>query len=183
LLMNIEKLRPLGDWVLLEAAIESVTESGLIIPIAALARFPVLAEVIRTGTRCTGPINEGDFALIEDEGFDTGTNYTKYCSLNLKDWPHREFCDMEFFDQIRETVEKHRANPSTENYQLHVNTVDGTWVSFLASDVLEYQIEDVSEPGTKVEYVQAIRFFTRKDGLEKLFYLVREPMILATVEF
>ncbi len=172
--------RLLGRNVLLEAIVEEKTESGLFIPLAGMARFPQIGRVVATSSLCEEGLRVGDVALLADEGLDTGDSYWKAMLLDLKDWKI-EHCDLdECWQPISEAVCRYRKQG--ENCKVRVKTINGEWLSMDASDILDYGVEDLSHPGFRLEYVNCYIFWFEHEGLSRLFYIVSEKDILATLE-
>lgn len=179
--MKAEQVRPLGKRVLIEAAIETETDGGIIVPPSGEARYPQIGWVVAVGSRTVEGLTEGDLVIIPNEGCDVGHVYSPACSLVLKDWPTVEICDLDIWPVLKEVVEKSRR--TGEDKILRIKTIDSSWLKMQASDVLDYSIVDISDPTLKLEYVNAEIAWLEKDGRSRMFYFVSESDILATLEF
>jgi hypothetical protein len=180
--MRLESIkRVLSTWVLLEAIEEETSAGGIIIPIEARERFPQLGFVIGVGTKCVERIYPGAFAIIPNEGTEIGNSFYPTCVLDLKDWPTRETFDAETWPIFREGIESYRRSGNDKKFS--GKTLEGDVLHFLASDVLDYGIEDLTNKGLKLDHVPGVRFFIEKDGFSRLFYFIREDEILATLEW
>jgi co-chaperonin GroES (HSP10) len=178
--MKLEEIRPIRDLVLIEAAVEAVSEGGIIIPLQALSRYPQSGWVVATGPECVEGLQLEDHVIMVDEGCDVDHSYYQACMLTLKDWNEVEYCDIETWAVIRETVEKFRR--TGDDKKITLQTIDGSRLSMLASDVLDYSTVDLSNPTLKLEYVNASVLHLKKDGTLRLFYFVPERDILAILE-
>ena len=177
--IDIKKIRPLSEWVFLEADTEEITPSGLIVP--STDRYPTTGTVVAVG-RKVSDIVPGDYVVVPDEGTYQGHVYWQVCYITFKDHPEKVYCDFEVEVVLREFVEKYRANPSTEDRTIVVKTHDGDEVSFLCSDVKDYGLEEINSPDWKLEYVPTVHVRLWHDGKERLFYFVRVEEILLIVK-
>jgi hypothetical protein len=179
--MQVDKIKPIANWVFLEVIEEDITPGGIIIPIEYRDRFPQSGVIIAQSKGCKEDLRRGDTAILVNEGLRTDNAYWAVCSLTLKDWPQIEHCDIEVWPVIKEQVEIYRSNPSTHDRSIHVKTIDSTSLSFLASDVLDYEVADLTDSGLRLEYVNAVIIHLTEGGLSRRYYFVRESDILATV--
>jgi hypothetical protein len=146
-----------------------------------MARFPQIGKVVATSSRCVEGLVPGDIVILTDEGTDTGDSYWKAMFLHLKDWNQTEYCDLdECWQPIQEAV--YRFRRQGENCKVRVKTTDGDWLSMDASDILDYGVDELNHPGFRLEYVNCFIFWFEHEGLSRLFYIVSEKDILATLE-
>lgn len=177
--MDVSKIKPLRGWVFLEAATEPEKRSGLYVPIQAHERYPQIGWVISTGQGSA--LREGQLAVIPNEGTASGYTYWQTFYIEFYELPgERTNFDLEIEPVVREAVEKYRA--TGEDVWLKMKTIDGDGLQCLTSDVASYGIEDMSQAGTKLSYVPAVLMHFYQDGLERVYYFVRETEILCTIE-
>lgn len=179
--MNLENIkRILADKVLIEAATETTSPGGIIIPLQALSRYPQIGWVVATGPKCREGLKKDDLVLLIDEGCDQGHAYYQTLALILKGWDSIEYCDIDIWPIIKETVETYRRTGNDK--VINIKTIESGWLTLLASDVLEYTIADLSDPALRLEYVSAIVLRLEVEDRLRMFYIIPESQIPAILE-
>lgn len=166
---------PLSGYVILEPAGDPPTEAGLWLPEGFKQRYPQIGYCIATAS---SEIAIDDLCLINVESSDVARNYQRVFSLDLKDWGSEIF-EPDVEPAIREAVESYRANPSTDDKKIKVETLNGEHLSFLASDVLSMQWTTTDSEGFNLLYPLHVKMARVEGGL---FYFVHEDNILAVIE-
>lgn len=173
---SVPSLRPLKGHVILEPAYDpEETDAGLYVPLDAQQRYPQVGYCIATAS---GQIEEGDYCLINVESSDVARTYEKVFALHLKDWG-TELCDPEVEPAVVEAVERYRANPSTEDNRIRLETLKGEHLAFLCSDVLSYEWTSSDSGGFGLLYPLNVRMWWAPDG--SLYYIVHEDHIIGVI--
>lgn len=171
--------RPLSGWVILEPAYDPEhTDVGLYVPLDARQRYPQIGWCIASRAE-KEDISEGDLCIINVESSDVAHTYNRAFAIHLKDWG-TELCDPEVEPAVREAVESYRANPSTDDKRIRLETLRGEHLAFLCSDVLSYEWTDQSSPAFRLLYPLNVRMWWDENG--KMFYFVHEDNIMGVIE-
>lgn len=177
--MHVSQIRPLRGWVLVEALEPEETQGGLAVPPEAQSRYPEVGKVIATG-RVDEDIQPGDLCIIPNEGSMQGRTYWQACFILLRDNDGSELkvlASLEVEPVVRETVERWRAAPTSPDLRIVVETLDADKVIFNCSDVLDYGLEDLSEPGYRLEYIPAFHIILESREKFRLHYLLNQKEI------
>lgn len=172
--------KPLRGKVVLEAIEESEEDSLIITPIEYRERYPQVGKVRLVGEGSTLPL--GVFAVLPNEGdtFDGPFWTVAFVLLSERGEDLKLLFSAEVFDIVRETVEADRRSGTPR--WITLKTIDGETIRFTSDEVLTYGLEDLSEPGVRLDYLPVSMLRAWEDGIEKLFYILSEDQILFTFE-
>lgn len=184
--IRADRLRLLGRKVLIEADTRQDTKIGsLWVPTMRDQPYPTAGWIIAKGPEVT-EFEVGDFVLIEEEGQAVGTTYYDLFEIVLK---HEDgFVETIWAEVETEPVVRERVNAFRRGGEdLIINVMDkkaGESISFNCSNVVDFQIGDMSNPSVNLTYIPMFMvILMNEDEMPSLYYFTEPEKILATVSY
>lgn len=151
------------------------------VPVEHQKRYPSLGRVHSHYKDALHELVPGEFVVLEDEGIHIDRTYYDVFQIVLDDLGKQLILtvDNDIEPLFRETIERYRSSPTSENRHISVKDV-GTdeWWSFLCSDVLSYGYETLAHPTYDLESVPTFMIELMHGKKMKLFYIVHISKIM-----
>jgi hypothetical protein len=175
-----------GNKVLIEADTRASSKVGSIwMPVMKDQAYPTSGWVVSTGPDVS-EVKEGDFVLLEDEGANVDTTYYDLFEVILKHddgFIETIWVEVEVEPVIREQVHTFRRGGKNSVIRVADKKKGGT-ISFNCSNVLDFQIGDMSNPSVALSYVPVFMLvMMNNEDMPALFYFTDPSRILAVVEY
>ena len=149
-------------------------------------RYPELGWVVESNI-LSPDIKKNDLVLLQSHTKYTNRTYYDVFSITLGDYKEKItiLVDSVVETAFRTNVEAYRVNPSTDDRNICVQDVNTQeWITFAASDVLDWGFVDVAHPAYWLEYIPTYMIhLSQGEGKPLLLhYIVDRRNILAILK-
>lgn len=149
-------------------------------------RYPELGWVVEANI-LSPEIERNDLVLLQSHTRYTNRTYYDVFSITLGDYKEKItiLVDSVVETAFRTNIEAYRVNPSTDDRNICVQDVNTQeWITFAASDVLDWGFVDVAHPAYWLEYIPTYMIhLSQGEGKPLLLhYIVDRRNILAILK-